>query len=711
MRDFFFNQKLTKLLASFLLVTSVVLLTGCSDNTGGTSSGATNSGTTTPAATASISLVLTDPISGGVVTSVSNGTSANVNATVINAGLPVANTVVTFKTDATMATMNPSSGTALTNSAGVATITLTGGGAAGATTISASTQVGGAAASGSIGYSVGATSVTISLPTFGANPLSAYGTTSVTATVTGGGSGSQTVNFSSGCSSSGKAALSTGITTILGVATGSYRDNGCASTDTITATVSGGLATNSATLVVTPPTTGSIQYVSSVPSNISLKGTGGTEVSKVSFKVLDTGNNPISGRLVTFGLSTTAGGIILTPGGTATSDANGVVVTNVNAGTVSTPVRVTASTCSTATNPCTGTVLTTQSSQLTVTTGIPDQYGFSLAAATHNIEGWSTDGTKSVLSARLADHFKNPVPDGTAVVFTSEGAAVDGQCVTTSGICTVTFTSQNGRPTNGRVTVLASAVGEETFTDVNGNGWADLVSGKTPANEMIDPNGNPTDLPEAFVDYNENGVLDPGEPFKDFNQNGNYDAADGKFSGVLCDDVTSGRSSAGTCSATHSIDVRQTQVIVLSSSTPSLKNMVSDPIVLPPCNTTNGDVPYTFHVTVVDLNGNAMPAGTKVEFSTDNGKITSPASYIQPDTIACRSNKTAGVPDYPGCPTAAGVLDFGDIPVTMKSDAAFTAATATAAAVCTNATPSGTFTVKVTSPGGLITTVTANITD
>jgi hypothetical protein len=712
MHNFFSKQKMTRFSTEFLLAAALVLLAACSNNTGGTGSSTTGGTATPPVAEPTISMVLTDVASGGIVTSVSSGAPANVNATVKDAtGAAVPNVVVTFSTDTTMATINPTSGTALTNGSGVATVTLTGGANAGATTIIAKAQVPTAtaavAASGSIGYSVGATSVTISKPVFGVdpNPLSAFGTTSITATVTGGGSGSQIVNFSSGCSGSGKAILSTGITTVGGIATGSYRDSGCASTDTITATVNGGLATSSATLVVTPPTAGSIKYISSLPTNLSLQGTGGQEVSVVTFMVQDTGGNPIGGRDVSFGLSTTAGGITLTPAtGTATSDAQGLVQVNVRAGVKSTSVRVTATGCSTKTKPCTGTVLTTQSNQLTITTGITDQFGTSLSASTHNIEGWSVDGTKSVLTVSLADHFKNPVPDGTAVVFTSEGAVVDGQCTTVAGSCSATFKSQNGRPDNGRVTVLASAQGEETFTDINSSGWADLL----PTNEMIDPNSKSTDLPEAFVDYNENGQFDSNnEPYMDFNHNGIYDPADGKYNGVLCDDVTVGRSSSGTCGISHYVDVRASQVIVLSSSSPAPITFQKvdlgvvttiDPatqnVSLQAC--TAGGATSTLVVMVVDINGNAMPAGTKVEFSTSNGLIRSATSVIVPDTIGCRNG-------FVGCPSSVGTSNFGDIPVVLQTDAT--------APSCTNNTSSGIFTVKITSPNGLISYATVGVND
>jgi hypothetical protein len=807
-----FNQKFHKFSAMLLLASAFALLTACGD--GGSGAGGTTTTTggggaipvPVPVAAPSLTIALTDPTTGATVTSISNGTSATVNATLRDAaGAAVANTVVTFSAASTLATMIPTSGTALTNASGVATITLTGGGVAGATTISANAQVGTAAVTGSIGFAVGAANVTITTPVFGVGTasLSAFGTTSVTVTVNSGGvpvTSAQTVTFSSPCASANpvKAVLSTSATTVNGVAIASYRDNGCAGTDIITASVSG-LASSSATLSVIAPETGSIQYISSSPINISLKGTGGTEVSQVTFKVTDASGGALSGKVVNFGLSTTVGGIILTPNtgtpftsGTATSDANGLVFTQVNAGNVSTPVRVTATTCSNSTNPCTGTILTTQSSGLTITTGIPDQFGFSLAATTHSIEGWNVDGITSVFTVRLADHFKNPAPDGTGVVFTSEASTVVGSCSTVAGACSAVFTSSGTRPSNGRVTVLAYAVGEETFTDLNGNGWADSAKVGPPVifNELIDPNGNATDLPEAYVDYNENGQWNSAtEPYVDFNQDGAYNIADGKFNGVLCDDVTAGRSSAGTCSTTHTLHVRQSQTMVLASSSADITingletatatttsgsntlsnvnlligtlgvgHVLSGPgisagttitsialpsvvmsaaatasgasvnitatapaptpaIGLPPCSTAAGTgapgEPFQFIATIVDVNGNSMPAGTTVAFTTNNGTITSGTSFTMADSTGCRSSThlVAGVPvlDYPGCPVSAGSATFGDIVVTMKSDAVFAAGTPN---TCTNSNgTSGTFTVKVTSPKGLITYATKTVTD
>lgn len=682
----FSSRGFSRFSSALFLAAALAVLAGCGSGGAGGSSpaaaggtGGTGGATDTGSPVPTITFALTDA-AGASVTSISTGAPATVKATLRDAnGAIVSNSVVTFSTDPTLATITPSN-SALTDATGVATVTLAPASitAAGASTLSATAQVDTSEVTGSIGFSIGASAVTISAPVLGVGTaaLSAFGTTSISVTVSSGGAPvttPQNVTFSSTCASSGKAVLSTGVATVAGVATGSYRDNGCAGTDAVTATVAG-ITSASTSLVVTPPTVGSIQFVSATPETIFLKGTGGVETSQVRFKVVDTGGNPISGKAVTFALSTAAGGITLTPApATATSDADGLVVTNVNAGTVSTPVRVTAST----PGATAGSTLTTQSSALTITTGIPAQDSFSLSATKLNPEFRDVDGNTTVLTARLADHFRNPVPDGTAVNFTTEGGSIIGTCQTSGGACSATMTSQLPRPIDGRATVLAYAVGEEGFIDGNGNGVADLVP-----NEMFDINGFSTDMPEAFRDDNENGVFDAAtETFIDFNQNNAYNNPDGQYNGVLCDNVTAPPtgSSAGTCSATKSIHVRGSLVIVFSGSTAVISKISpAGAIDLRGCaggGTTQVDL------RIVDVVGNPMPVGTTVVATTSDGSMTGLSSFTQPNT-----NVTP----------AAGAITHT---VNIKDDAVTTTSGTPPVTTCTDPTLSGVLSITVTTPG------------
>jgi len=330
----------------------------------------------------------------------------------------------------------------------------------------------------------------------------------------------------------------------------------------------------------------------------------------------------------------------------------------------------------------------------------------------------------------MSDHFGNPVPDGTAVNFFAESGLVAGQpvvqglpvgsCVTTNSTCSATFTSQGTRPANGRVTVLAYAVGEEGFTDHNGNGTVDNIG------EMVDVNGISTDIGDAYLDANEDGIYQPlteqfinftGAGFvgltsglAPFNFVGATSSGDGKYHGVLC--TTPG---VGLCSPQKSILVRDSQVMVFSTSHADITINGGATIVLPKCvagsgGSGNAGAPFPFTVTVVDQNGNAMPVGTTVTFSTTNGTMTFPLTgYTVQDTTGCRTGA--------GCPAFSASATFGDSTVSMKSDSVFAAGAPAVpgpigADTCSDPTgSSGVFTVTVTTPKGNITYGNMTVTD
>ena len=616
-------------------------------------------------------------------------------------GLPVPNAVVTFAiANPTLAALVPLSGTALTDAAGTAAVLVNAAslGAAGATTLTASSSAAGTGVSASVGFAISSPNVTFANFTFGTNPLSAFGTTSVNVQVLSGGAPvttATTVNFSSPCSGSGKAVLTPSVVTgANGIATASYRDNGCGLSDVVTVSVSGTSATTNGTLTLTQPSAGSIQFVSATPTSITLKGTGGAgrqESSQVVFKVVDTGGNPLSAsQTVNFSLSTIVGGITFANGATtatATSDpTTGEAVVTVNAGTVATPVRVLASTTGAGTS-----VLSTQSDQLTITTGIPDQAHLSVGADAFNWEGWGYDGVQSVLRVSMADHFSNPVPDGTTVNAIAEGGSIGtgglGSCNTANGQCQLTMTSQALRPFNGRLGVLVYALGEETFVDMDGDGLADLGS------ELRDFNGFATDLDEAWLDSNEDGIRNADETFIDLNMDGAYTLKDGKYNGVLCNEASG--STAGSCSAQKTIHIFKNVTMVMSGSFANFE-----------WSAPNIDFAGCFDsrsvsVLIYDVNANTMPAGTTVTFSASNGIITSPTSYTVTNNTGCvtgrrsRTNPVTGLAEE-FC-TAAGAAQSAELvfPVTVKTSSTIQGG------VCTVATSSpGLLTVTVTTPKG-----------
>ena len=296
------------------------------------------------------------------------------------------------------------------------------------------------------------------------------------------------VTFNSGCSNltTPTAIIDSPVSTKDGIAQSTYLAQGCEGADTVTATANAGGTTLSATGIITIDTAanGSIEFVSATPELISLQGVGGTESSTVVFRVLDTNGNPVSNENVTFDLNTDVGGITFSPPA-ADTDSNGLVQTVINSGSVHTSIRVRAE----LTNDPT---IFTQSSLLVVSTGIPDQDSFSLSASVFNPEAWNIDGNEVTITARLADAFNNPAPDGTAVSFTTEGGAIENSCVTSKGVCSVIWTSQNVRPagqelgeTNNGPTMVKGSVDISNgldFTsraivfDVTSNGATDSIS-------------------------------------------------------------------------------------------------------------------------------------------------------------------------------------------------------------------------------------------
>lgn len=460
-----------------------------------------------------------------------------------------------------------------------------------------------------------------------------------------------TINFSSPCAAQGLANLGQPVTTSTGIASTTYVATGCSGSDVITATatVGGSSLSASGTVTVAASTIGSIVFDSATPANIALKGTGDAsrpEASTVVFRVLDSTGGPRANADVTFALNTSVGGLVLAPL-TAQSDTNGRVQTVVTAGTVATSVRVTATVTSVTPN------ISTQSSQLTVTTGIPDQDSFSLAVQCQNVEAWNIDGVTVPVTARLADRFNNPVPDGTAITFTTEGGTIQPQCVTATtsteaGVCTVNWTSSNprpgGTPRAGRSTLLATAIGEESFTDANGNGTFD--GDGTPANDEAF-----TDLGERFLDANENGTYDAGETIYDFNNNSTRDGPDGIFNGVLCLDT------AGRCDATkQTTGIGASNLIIMSDST-AFTTPASG--TLPTLPSVPGSRSYS--ITFADVNGNPLPAETTIAATvTGTGlSLGNPSSF----TVPCTTQATA----YPFSVTAATGATDGTLTITVTT--------------------------------------------
>jgi hypothetical protein len=629
---------------------------------------------------AQVGLVLTDAV-GQAIQSITTLTPGKLTATVSGLTKPA---IVTFASPIGDLPIK----TAVTDANGKASVDIYAGSSLGAGEVTASLST------GEVGKAivvVGATNVVMGSGTPFVSGKAAVSTTDLTAGGTAtisvviqddkGNPYTQPVdvNFSSTCATKNpaQAAISSPVSSVNGVATTTYLAQGCVGADQINVTANaGGISLSaSGTLNVLQASVGSIVFISAEPQNISILGTGGTESSVVKFKVLDKNSNVVSNQSVSFSLNTTVGGISLDPV-VATTNSEGIVQTVVRTGTVATSVRVTG------TVDGSSPVISSQSSQLIVSTGIPDQDSFSLSAEFLNAEGWDRDGTVVKVTARLADAFNNPVPNGTTVSFTTEGGAIQDACQTVNGACSVNWTSQLSRPEGeliidgtgamirnpsavlsydasvgrygnfygqrygGRATITATAIGEESFPDLNGNGRFDASELNAFLTEK-DVSGRPFDLADAFNDYNEDGLFNPQqtggqiggnlEELVDFNTNGVFDAADAKYNGVLCAQTAHAGCADG-ISDSQSLYVRASLVMVMSGSS-AYATKGSDIIINDHTGThTGGNITIlgkgaaSVFFTISDLHNQQMPAGSKIRFKTSAGSVVSSTELIWPSS-------------------------------------------------------------------------------
>ncbi|GGP83030.1 hypothetical protein [Shewanella ulleungensis] len=631
---------------------------------------------------AQVSLVLTDS-AGNSIDSISTLSPGKLTATVTGISKT---SIVTFASSIGDLPVT----TAVTNASGKATVDIYAGSSLGAGEATATLSTN---ETGSTIVVVGATDVVMGSGTpfvegvasISTTDLSAGGTATISVSIQDDEGNAYTepvdVYFSSTCASKSpaQAVISSPVSSSNGVASSTYRAEGCVGVDQINVTASAGGISLSAvgTINVLQSDVGSIVFVSATPENISILGTGGTESSIVQFKVLDKNSNLVANQNVKFSLNTSVGGVGIDPI-EATTDSDGLVQTVVTTGTVATSLRVTATVDNSAVP-----VISSQSSQLIVSTGIPDQDSFSVAATLLNAEGWDVDGTTVTITARMADAFNNPVPDGTTVSFTTEGGSIEDACQTVDGACSVLWTSQLPRPEGqsllnaagqmvrnpdatlgydstldiygniygqkygGRATITATAIGEESFPDLNGNGRFDASE----ASEFLtgtDVTGQSFDLNDAFNDYNEDGFFNPQqtggqtggslEELVDFNSNEVFDLKDGKYNGVLCSEPVHSACADGITDS-KSLFVRRSLTLVMSGST-AFATAPADIIVVDSTGTHSGESSMTIvgkgsataTFTISDLHNQQMPAGSIVRFTTSAGSVVSSSEYTWPSS-------------------------------------------------------------------------------
>ena len=460
------------------------------------------------------------------------------------------------------------------------------------------------------------------------------------------------ISFTSNCVQNGNASIDESVLSINGTASSTFADINCAGVtgtdDVLIASIAVNNITNTAneTITISGEQLGSIEFISAEPTSIVLKGTGGQnkqETSTLTFKVKSQLGNVLAQQEVNFALSTSVGGISLSRASGFTNS-QGLITTQVSSGTVPTSVRVTA----TAVMDFNGEMVEVQSQSdlLSINTGLAEQRSMTIAATVLNPEAGNFNDAESAITVWLSDNFHNPVPDGTTVNFTTEGGTIEPSCSTTNGSCTVTWTSTQPKVPDHRVTILATALGHETFFDTNGNNGFDDADGAPiidigNSNDLNVDSGfgsflaQPSgfiDMSEAWRDDNENSVYDSGETFIDFNSDEEFSNANSLFNGPQCQGVNCADE------AVSSIHVRKAIVLVMASSNAEFiltndddsvvyQNSLTGDLVPLPDVPNGGSQEFNFYFADNGFPNQTMPFGTTVDISLSAGSLLGQSSF------------------------------------------------------------------------------------
>jgi hypothetical protein len=551
---------------------------------------------------------------------VTAGSTLFLKATVRDAtGAPVTNKLVTFTSAGGVVAFTPASGQVLTDPVtGVATVQVAPANvnSAGADTVTASTTVGTTPVSVSLDVQTSPANVSLSAFSAAQTSLTAFQNTTVSVNAAVNGQPATTtpvsVAFSASCGSFSPATASSDST---GKVTTTFLANGCTGgSATLTASAQGATPQQTTVTVQAPQPT-NLTFVSATPSVLfTSAASSGDKQSTVVFQVVDASGNPITASTqvqVSLSAAAIAAGVVFADTNTTTpeivpTNAAGQVSVLVKSGGFPTPVSLDAFVVS---NP----LISASSSGLTVNSGRPVQKFFSPSVTTANIEGWRVDGATTTITVRVADRLGQPIPAGTPISFVAEGGQVAGSCSVTldgenhSG-CSVSLQSQEFRPLNGRVTVLAFMDGDEGFQDNNGN--------------------NRFDAGEPFADQ--------GRPFLDFDEDGSFTIGEQPVGVATAPGIGIQPCPAQVANIANTCDgvwgptrVRGQVVIVFSDSFAIPKSNTFDPFT---------DLSSTgVTVFLKDLNGNPLPAGTTVTATVAGGTNCSVQDVIPatvPSTVA-----------------------------------------------------------------------------
>lgn len=320
----------------------------------------------------------------------------------------------------------------------------------------------------------------------------------------------------------------------------------CTGTQKITLSANNGAVTSSVNVNINSIKANSISY-SSGTVKLGTINSGSSSSGKVEFTVYSNNvparNQDVSVELV-YGPNDLS--FVSLNNRTAKpikSDDQGKVVVDIFPGSIPGPVEIKATLLS-------DTQVTALSKDVSIATGRVTQNGLSLSV-TKNALQWDVDGDKATIVARLRDRVGNKVPDGTVISFNTEGGSIMPNCSTINGECSVELQTQDPRPADNRVTVLAYVEGDKSYIDKNSD--------------------------NRYTAGVDELVSNIGDFFRDDNENNIFEAALGEFLykrgaiGNTCATSTFKQPNiAGTCDTGLEAVIRQQLIFAFSNDVPTI---------------------------------------------------------------------------------------------------------------------------------------------
>lgn len=590
---------------------AAIALTGCggggndtiAPKPSGGNGGTGGTGGTTPTNSVNSSVIQLLDANGNATNTISAaGATAKVKITDAS-GKGISGALVTFEGDGV--TFGTTNGSVLTNADGEASISVkpTDATDTGSYQLTATAQYNGSTVTTpAYNFTLQAANTNISNMTLASTSLASGGSTNITLktidTTTNTAQNNVAVNFTATC---GTFTSNSVTSSNQGNVTTTYKaidanGNLCEGTQTIIATTASG-SSQSVQVSVAAIQASSIVYTTSTPVQLGAKGSGSSSSGQIEFTVYANGVPAANQNVIISKNYAPSDFSFVSLGNTATqtvkSDSTGKVIVQLYPGALPGPVEIKAALAN-------NTSVYALSKNVSVATGRATQNGFSISFSKNVLEN-EVDGDTAEITARLVDRQGNAVPDGTILSFNTEGGSITPTCSTVRGSCTVTLTTQNPRPAERRISIIAYLEGDKSYTDMNGdNQYTVGIDGLT------------RNIGDLFRDDNENGLYDAGE----------FIYRRGVTGATCATSTYRSPNIAGTCDNNLPATLRYEEVVGFADTTPTLEFISS--------STTS----FTFNMYGYSQRNISMPSGTKVSVEA--------ADKTPNNNKTCNANLVAG---------------------------------------------------------------------